>query len=121
MGGGVAAGMPIYMDANYCVYADSPRQADFALILEDDSMAGAYIKGDVVYIKSVSTVDDGTIAAVTLDGKCMLRRFYRIKGGIQLTCDDPHYPPAVLMDEDADAVKVMGVPVGYTRMYRRTK
>lgn len=116
---GVTAGTPLYMEENYCVYVDSPRQCDYALVLPDDSMAPAYLAGDVVYVRSAAVVDDGSEAVVALGDKCIVRRFYRIKDGVQLSANDPHFAPGVYLGEDAGLVNVIGVIVGYTRMYKR--
>lgn len=115
----VVAGVPMFMEQNYRVYVDGPRQADFALVLEDDSMSPSYYSGDVVYVCYVPHVDDGEVAVVDLGGKCALRRFYRIKNGIQLVSDDPRFAPNVYLGDEAEFVRVLGIVVGFTRMYKR--
>ena len=75
--GSIACGAPILADEHIEEYIDIPRHihAEFALTCKGDSMINARIfDGDVVYIRQQSTVDNGEIAAVLIDGEATLKR-----------------------------------------------
>lgn len=114
--GEIAAGKPIYMDEDYETYVDSPMKADFALIVRGDSMVPTYLDGDVVYIKQQSSVDDGQVAAVAVDDSATLKHVYKWNGGLNLVSDNPRYAP-IHVNLDEQDVRVLGVVVGFTRMY----
>lgn len=119
MMGSVAAGVPIYMDECYDCYVDSPREADFALRVSGDSMSPTYQDGDVVYIKAVPDVEDGQICVVAIDDSCTLKHLYHISGGVQLVSDNPAYPPMIFTAENSETLRVLGLIVGFTRIYKR--
>ena len=119
--GRVAAGVPLYMETNYDVYVDSAREADFALTVTGDSMSPGYQDGDVVYIKQTPDVDDGCICVVAVEDECTLKHLYHIEGGVQLVSDNPAYKPMIYTGEDCTCIRVLGVPVGFTRMFKRSK
>lgn len=119
MMGSVAAGVPIYMDECYDCYVDSPREADFALRVSGDSMSPTYQDGDVVYIKSVPDVSDGQICVVAIDDSCTLKHLYHIPGGVQLVSDNPAYPPMIFTAENSETLRVLGLIVGFTRIFKR--
>lgn len=115
--GAVAAGAPIYADGETREYVDAPSKADYALTVQGDSMEPDYIDGDIVYIRKQETVDDGRIAVVIVDDAATLKRVYRKKNGVSLVSLNPKYAP---MDFDASfgGVRILGVPVGFLRMYK---
>lgn len=120
MMGSVAAGVPIYMDECYDCYVDSPREADFALRVSGDSMSPTYQDGDVVYIKAVPDVDDGQICVIAIDDEtCTLKHLYHIPGGVQLVSDNPAYPPMIFTADNSETLRVLGLIVGFTRIYKR--
>ena len=114
--GSVAAGVPILAEENYDVYVDAPEKADFALTIEGDSMEPLYLNGDIVYIRQVPEVNDGEIAVVLIDDSATLKRVFRQKDGVQLVPENRKYPP-MFMGAEHDTIEIIGVPVGYTRMY----
>lgn len=115
--GSVAAGIPILAEENYDVYVDAPEKADFALTIEGDSMEPLYLNGDIVYIRRVPGVDDGQIAVVLIDDSATLKRVFRQKDGVQLVPENRKYPP-MFMGSEHDTIEILGVPVGYTRMFK---
>jgi repressor LexA len=117
--GSVAAGEPIIADAEFDVYVDSPEDADYALTVEGDSMEPLYLNGDMIYIKTQDDVDDGRVAVVLMDDTAALKHVYHAPNGLLLVSENPKYPPRNITFDDFDVIRILGIPVGYTRMYRR--
>jgi repressor LexA len=116
--GNVAAGQPILAEEDYETYIDSPCKADYALRVEGDSMEPGFIDGDIIYIKAQDDVDDGQIAVVLLDDSAALKHVYHIPNGLMLTSDNPKYPPMHMTFEDYNVIRVLGIVVGFTRMFK---
>ena len=116
--GEVAAGKPITAEESYDVYVDSPVKADYALRVKGDSMNPTYLDGDVVYIRMVESVPEGTVAVVLLDNDACLKHVYYIPNGVQLVSDNPAYPPMICTWPEYDNIRVLGKVVGYTRVYK---
>ena len=77
--GEIACGQPIFANEEYgsFVTADSDIDADFCLRARGDSMVGARIfDGDVVFIRSQSSVNNGEVAAVIIGDEATLKRVY---------------------------------------------
>lgn len=115
--GTVAAGEPIFDSDSYDVYIDAPLKADFALTVDGDSMEPTYYSGDVVYIKAAPDVYDGQIAVVIMDSKATLKHVYHGKNTITLISDNPKYAPMIFDPDNYEYFRVVGYPVGYTRMF----
>lgn len=116
--GGTAAGQPIYDPEEIGIYVDSPVDADAAMTVQGDSMSPTYLDGDVIYIKCCPEVSDGTIAVVFLDNEATLKHIYKHSTGLTLTSDNSDYPPISVEFSDYNNVRIFGVPVGYTRMFK---
>lgn len=116
--GSVAAGDPIYAPEELGVYVDSPVDADAALTVHGDSMTPTYQDGDVVYIKCRPEVPEGAVAVVFLDDEATLKHVYKRPTGLTLISDNPAHPPLLVEFADYNRVRVFGVPVGYTRIYK---
>lgn len=117
--GSVAAGEPIYAPDDLGVYVDSPVDCDAALTVQGDSMAPTYLDGDVIYIKCRPDVPDGTVAVVFLDDEAALKHVYKRPAGLTLVSDNPEYPPRMIEFQEYSNVRIFGVPVGYTRIYKK--
>lgn len=118
--GSVAAGQPIY-DEEVGVYVDTPADCDAALTVKGGSMEPTYLDGDVVYIKCRPDVPEGAVAVVFLDDEATLKHVYKRPTGLTLISDNmAAYPPIMIEFEDYANVRIFGVPVGFTRMYRQT-
>ena len=115
--GSVAAGEPIIAEQEYETYVPGPLKADFALTVSGDSMAPTFMDGDVVYLKQMDDVSDGQIAAVITDDEARLKRVYHIPDGLNLVSDNPLYPPVTGTAADYTSIRVLGLVVGYTRMF----
>ena len=116
--GSVAAGQPILAEEDYETYVDAPSKADYALRVEGDSMAPGFLDGDIIYIKQQDDVNDGQIAVVLLDDSAALKHVYHIPNGLMLTSDNPKYPPMTMTFDQYNVIRVLGIAVGYTRMFR---
>ena len=116
--GSVAAGKPIYDPEGQGVYIDAPVDADAALTVRGDSMEPTYLDGDVVYIKCRPDVPEGAVAVVFLDDEALIKHVYKRPTGLTLWSDNPNYAPMLIEYEDYTNVRIFGVPVGYTRIYK---
>ena len=117
--GEVAAGEPIYAPEDLGVYVDSPVEADAAITVHGDSMEPTYKDGDLVYIKCCPNIPEGAVAVVFLDDEATLKHVYKRPTGLTLWSDNPNYRPMQIEFEDYAVVRVFGVPVGYTRIYKK--
>ena len=116
--GEVAAGEPIYAPEEVGVYVDAQVKCDAAITIKGDSMAPNYLPGDVVYIKCVPDVHEGAVAVVFLDDEATLKHVYKRETGLTLWSDNPNYMPMQIEFEDYNNVRIFGVPVGFTRMFK---
>jgi len=111
--GSIACGEPILAEENIQGYDPIPDyiKCDFTLICQGDSMIGARIfDGDLVCIKQQPTVENGQIAAVSIDGdEATLKRFYLENGTVTLVAENPAYPPKTFTREAANRVRVLGL------------
>lgn len=117
--GNAAAGEPIYAPEDAEVYVSSPVKCDAALTVQGDSMEPIYLDGDLLYIKCVPDIAEGQIAVVFLDDECAVKRVYKRPTGLTLNSENPAYPPRMIEYEDYANVRIFGVPVGFTRMYKK--
>ena len=118
--GGVAAGEPIYDPEDAGIYVESPVDADAAITIHGDSMVPTYLDGDLVYIKARPDVPEGAVAVVFLDDEATLKHVYKRPTGLTLWSDNTAYAPMNIEFEDYAVVRIFGVPVGYTRIYKPT-
>ena len=116
--GRIAAGVPILAEEDYGIYVDAPEKADYALEIEGDSMEPDYLDGDTIYIRQQPDVHDGGVAVVLVDDSATLKRVYHLRDGLQLVSNNPKYPPMRVSLDEHDAIRILGIVVGYTRMYR---
>lgn len=117
--GDIACGVPITAEQNITGYADLPDSvhADFALRCKGDSMAPTFIDGDLVLIRQQPDVDDGQIAAVSIDGEATLKHVYHQTDGVLLVADNPAFSPIVARTASDRQILIHGLAVGYTRMF----
>ena len=116
--GEAAAGAPIYAPEDLGVYVDSPVNADAAITVRGDSMEPTYLDGDLLYIKCVPDVPEGAVAVVFLDDEATIKHVYKRPTGLTLIGDNRASPPVMAEFSDYNNVRVFGVPVGYTRIYK---
>lgn len=115
--GEVAAGEPIYGE-EIGLFVNSPIECDAAVTIRGESMVPTYLPGDVVYIKCVEDVPEGAVAVVFLDDEATIKHVYKRKTGLTLWSDNPEYLPMQIEFEDYNRVRIFGVPVGFTRIYK---
>lgn len=87
--GQIAAGLPLYAEENIegYTYTDLNGGAEyFALRVKGDSMNALRInEGDIVIVRRQSSVENGEVAVVLVDGdSATLKRFYRTDSAITL-------------------------------------
>jgi len=116
--GDIACGKPIYADEEHESYAaaSDTLDADFCLRAHGDSMIGARIyDGDIVFIKSQSSVDNGEIAAVIINDEATLKRvyFYPEDEKLILSPENPRYAPLVYIKDELDSIKILGKAVAF--------
>lgn len=116
--GSVAAGEPIYDPEELGIYVESPVDADAAITIRGDSMVPTYLDGDLVYVKARPDVPEGAVAVVFLDDEATLKHVYKRPTGLTLWSDNTDYAPMNIEFEDYSNVRIFGVPVGYTRIYK---
>lgn len=117
--GKVAAGQPIMAETDYETFIDAPLDCDAALEVKGDSMVPTYLDGDILYIKHRPDVPDGQIAVVLLDDEATLKHVYHDPDGLTLLSDNHDYAPIRAHSDTYDYIAIYGVPVGYTRIYKK--
>ena len=116
--GAIACGEPIYADEEHESFAaaDSSLDANFCLRARGDSMTGARIyDGDIVFIRSQDSVDNGEIAAVIINDEATLKRvyYYPEEEKLILTPENPRYAPLVYIKEELNSIKILGKAVAF--------
>lgn len=110
--GRIACGEPILAQENWDETVLLPENvtADFALRCKGDSMIDARIyDGDIVYIKSQSQADNGSIVAVLIDNEATLKRFYRPNDNtVILQPENKNYQPMVFVGNEISKIRIIG-------------
>lgn len=112
--GAVACGKPIYKEENEWISLPANIKADFCLRCEGDSMIDARINdGDIVFIKACPEVENGQIAAVSIDNEVTLKRvfYYPEKNKLVLYPENKAYEPFVYMNEELNDIRILGKAV----------
>lgn len=100
-------------------YADLPEgvQADFALRCIGDSMSPLLMDGDLVLIRQQTDVEEGQIAAVSIDGETTLKHVYHHPGGLLLIAENSKYKPISVPFAPDKEIIIHGLAVGYLRVF----
>ena len=100
-------------------YADLPEgvQADFALRCIGDSMSPLLMDGDLVLIRQQTDVEEGQIAAVSIDGETTLKHVYHHPGGLLLIAENSKYKPISVPFTPDKEIIIHGLAVGYLRVF----
>lgn len=111
--GTVNCGEPNFEDAGYDTYEAVDREidADYVLEAKGDSMIGARIhSGDIVFIKQMQTVDNGQIAAVSVNGETTLKRVYWNPDRQELTLrpENPAFPALYFTGSELEQIHILG-------------
>lgn len=106
--GAIACGEPICAPESDALEVDvldvrEDLSCDCAMVCRGDSMTGARIyDGDIVYLRRQDDVEDGQIAAVSIDGELTLKRVFKVRdldeeGRViyrtELRAENPRYAP----------------------------
>lgn len=119
--GAIACGEPIYKEENEWIPLPDNIKADFCLRCEGDSMINARIHdGDIVFIQSTPVVNNGCIAAVSIDNEATLKRvyYYPEKGKLILSPENPKYEPFVYVGEELNSVRILGKAVAFISLVK---
>ena len=116
--GEIACGEPIYASEEYESFAtvDDGMDADFCLKAHGDSMTGARIyDGDIVFLRSQISVDNGEIAAVIINDEATLKRvyYYPEEQKLILLPENPRYAPLVYVRDELCGIKIIGKAVAF--------
>lgn len=109
--GAVACGKPIYREEDEWISLPTEIKADFCLRCEGDSMINAGINdGDIVFIRTCPAVENGQIAAVSIDNEVTLKRvyYYPEKNKLVLNPENPAYEPFVYVNEELNDIRILG-------------
>lgn len=109
--GKIACGNPILAQENWeeLILLPENVSADFALRCQGNSMIDARINdGDIVYIKSQSQVDNGSIAAVLIDNEATLKRFYQQDNKVILQPENKEYQPLIYVGDEINDIRIIG-------------
>ena len=116
--GEVACGEPIFTEQGVESYiaTGTEIQADFALRAKGDSMIGARIMdGDIVFVRSQPTVENGEIAVVLIGDEATLKRvfYYPAQQKLVLNAENPRFEPFVFIGAELETVKVLGKAIAF--------
>lgn len=116
--GEIACGEPIYADEDRESYVEAGTdvRADFCLRAKGDSMINARIlDGDIVFIRSQPSVENGEIAAVIIDDEATLKRvyYYPESGKLVLNPANPAFEPFVYVGEELNQIRILGKAVAF--------
>jgi repressor LexA len=116
--GHISCGEPIYAEERHEGYVALGKKldADFCLIAKGDSMTGARINdGDVVFIRSQNTLDNGEIGVVIINDEATLKRvyFYPEEQKLILVAENPRYAPFVYVGRELEKIKILGKAVAF--------
>lgn len=105
-----ACGTPITAQRQYDhITIQRASRADFALIAEGKSMTGCGIMdGSLVLFQNAEIVDNGVIAAVTVDDSTTIKRFYRYGDTVVLKPCNPDYDEQEYSGDTLETIHVFG-------------
>lgn len=110
--GYIAAGSPILAEENIEDYynIDKRIKADFCLKVKGDSMIGSHIlDGDIAFIKSQPTLENGEIGAVLVSGNtATLKKVYVNKDNVILQPSNVNYQPIIISGQDLTEFRILG-------------
>ena len=110
--GYVRAGVPIEAVEEILDYEEiSQEQARtgefFALKIKGDSMEPKISEGDVVIVRKQSTVENGELAVVLVNGDdATVKKLYRSNNGVKLVSTNPKYDPFFYTPTEVDSFPV---------------
>ena len=108
-----ACGLPIEAIRSYdYIEVNSALRADFALFAEGKSMTGAGIMdGSMVFFREAEAVNNGEIAAVTVDNSTTIKRFYQYGNTVILRACNPEFDDQEYSGDELMDIHVFGKAV----------
>ena len=111
--GNVACGEPIFANEEHETYveANADLAADFCLTAKGDSMINARIfDGDLLFVRSQDTVENGEIGVVLIDDEATVKRVYYDKENnvITLVPENPTHKPLRYTGEQLNQIRILG-------------
>lgn len=103
--GGTACGDPLYKDVgDETILAPEDIDADYVFRCVGDSMINARIfDGDIVFVKTDVSVDDGQIAVVRIDEEYTLKRIFHGPDYLELRSENPTHPTRIVRGDQVNA------------------
>ena len=116
--GEITCGEPRYADEEQgsVVVSEHSPMADFCLRARGDSMVGARIHdGDLVFVRSCSTVENGEIGVVVIEDEATLKRvyYYPREQKLILVAENPAYAPLVFLGSELEQIRILGKAVAF--------
>ncbi len=94
--------------------AGAEPDCDFCIRVRGDSMINARLRdGNIAFIKQQKMVENGAVAAVAIDDKITIKRFYIRNDAVILLSDNPSCPPHIYEGEDLKRVRLLGKVVAF--------
>lgn len=106
--GQTAAGSPIEYSDEGCfteTVSDVPKGADFALVVNGDSMEPLIPNKSIIYIKKQEDVENGTIAVVEIDGAVTCKKVYIENNKLRLVSLNQKYSDMIFEEGN---IKILG-------------
>ncbi len=106
--GQTAAGSPIEYPDEGCFtesVSDVPKGANFALVVNGDSMEPLIKNKSIIYIHKQEDVENGTIAVVEIDGCVTCKKVYREDNKLRLVSINEKYDDMIFEDGN---IKILG-------------
>lgn len=110
--GYVRAGIPIEAVENILDYEEISQEMAsqgeyFALSIKGNSMEPKISEGDVVIVRKQSTVENGELAVVLVNGNdATVKKFYMNDNGVTLISTNPSYEPFYYSKDAVDSLPV---------------
>ena len=95
---------------------DAPREADFTVRIQGDSMSPRFEDGQHVYVHQQPIVETGEIGIFALNGNAFIKKFRLDADGAWLVSLNEKYPPKPITD-DSD-FRTFGKVIGIVGAYR---
>ena len=110
--GFVRAGYPMDAVENIIDYEEISEEVArsgefFALKIKGDSMEPKISDGDVVIVKKQSTVENGEVAVILINGNdATVKKFFKAETGVNLISTNPNYEPFFFTPKEVDSLPV---------------
>lgn len=92
---------------------ESAFQADFVLTAQGKSMSSCGImEGSLVFFRKTDFVENGQIAAVMIEDRPTIKKFYKYGDTVVLRPCNPDFPETMYEGAESDSVQVIGKIIG---------